>query len=426
MSSHYDRAFHFLQVGRYQQAEEELGRALTEDPEDATALSILALCRLRQEDRDRAQELVERAIHLEPHESFGHFVRGEILLDRRRHDEALDACGEALDIDPHDFHVWFLIARIHADKNRWEDALGALDRALEIDPEDEDARGLKAIVLAQLGRADEAAQVAQEALGAGPESSFARSAAGFAALHAGLFPVAREHFTEALRLDPTNESAQAGLVESIKATNPLYRWFLGGVLWLQRAGGRFQMGLIIGAWLLVRVLNNLEDDHPALEPWVGPITIVYVGFVLLTWFAAPLSNLALRLHPLGRHALSREQRAQANWSAGLLGVALLAGLAALAGAPGDFGAVALFSFLMVFPVLGVFHCEKGWPRWVMIALAGIVAAIGLLGVGLAFLGALLNHERSVLVGGGLLMLVVYGAVGSTILSLFLGRVEPKR
>jgi hypothetical protein len=47
--------------------------------------------------------------------------------------------------------------------------------------------------------------------------------------------------------------------------------------------------------------------------------------VLATWLGEPLSNLFLRLHPLGRHALSRDERNAASAT----GVLLLLGVAYL-------------------------------------------------------------------------------------------------
>lgn len=417
MNPHYDRAMLYLQSGRYQQAEAELGQILVEHPDDEVALAMLALCRLRQEDRDGAEELIERAIHLDPTSGFLHFVRGEILLDRRRYDDARAAVAESLEWDPDHLASWLLAARIDASQQRWSDVLTNVERALEIDPEDEDARGLKSFALAQLGRKDEARAAAEEALAAAPESSFARSAAGWSALHAGRAPEAVEHFSEALRLDPTNDGARAGLIEAIKAQNVLYRWFLGGMLWMQRIGSRWATGLILGLWLGMRVLANLEADHPEHAWWIGPLRYLYIGFVLLTWLGVPMSNLALRLHPVGRHALSREERVAANWSGVLVFAALGSALAAVITSPGGFGALALFFFLMLFPVLGTFNCEKGWPRYLMAALSVLVALFGLLGVAIAFdVGHLTNGFT----------LFIYGAVGMSFLALFLGRVEPKR
>ena len=47
----------------------------------------------------------------------------------------------------------------------------------------------------------------------------------------------------------------------------------------------------------------------SLAPWLLPFRILYVVFAIFTWLAYPIFNLMLFVHPVGRHALDREQRA---------------------------------------------------------------------------------------------------------------------
>ena len=57
-------------------------------------------------------------------------------------------------------------------------------------------------------------------------------------LHQAQPKAALEHFREALRLDPNLQYAQAGIVEALKARNPIYRWMLGYFLWMGRLSDR--------------------------------------------------------------------------------------------------------------------------------------------------------------------------------------------
>ena len=49
-----------------------------------------------------------------------------------------------------------------------------------------------------------------------------------------------------------------------------------------------------------------------------PLLVAYLAFALGTWFAGPLANLSLRLHPFGRLALARDERIASSWIGGFL------------------------------------------------------------------------------------------------------------
>ena len=100
---------------------------------------------------------------------------------------------------------------------------------------------------------------------------------------------ALEHFRESLRLDPTSGYAKAGIVEALKARNFVYRWLLAYFLWMMRLSNRASLGRDHRRLFRRRLLNRLADQNPNLAPWIMPIIVVYIAFVLLTWFGAPCS-----------------------------------------------------------------------------------------------------------------------------------------
>jgi hypothetical protein len=181
------------------------------------------------------------------------------------------------------------------------------------------------------------------------------------------------HFREALRLEPTNDYARAGLVEALKARNPIYGLFLRYVLWMAKLPPRAQWGVVIAGVVGNNLLRNAARNNPELSPWISPITTAYVVFVLFTWLAAPIFNLMLRVHPLGKHALSEEQRSESNWI--LLVLLLGAGLYA-ASFQGDWWALlensAMQVALLAMPIHIVYMCRSEKARRTMIA-----ATIGL-------------------------------------------------
>ena len=66
---------------------------------------------------------------------------------------------------------------------------------------------------------------------------------------------ALEHFKESLSKDPNFEFAQVGLLEAIKATNPIYRLFLKYAFAMSKLTAKYQWAVIIGFYLLFKLLR---------------------------------------------------------------------------------------------------------------------------------------------------------------------------
>jgi hypothetical protein len=147
--------------------------------------------------------------------------------------------------------------------------------------------------------------------------------------------------------------------------------------------------VVLGLFFGRRFLTDLSERHPEFAPFVTPLVVVLTAFALLTWLAEPVFNLLLRLDRFGRYALSDEEIAASNrvgaclvaaaalpvigWAAGHTQAGLLGGLM--------FGMTAL-------PTAATYSVPRGWPRWMMGAVAGGLAlgatgAVALLWAGLA-------------------------------------------
>ena len=103
-------------------------------------------------------------------------------------------------------------------------------------------------------------------------------------------PEALDAYREALRLDPTNEMARWGLVETLKARNPLYAWLLRSMLFLGQLGGRSSVLLYIGFFAIQRVGRELVRRDPSLLPIFLPLVGAYLLFVWLTFAAGRCST----------------------------------------------------------------------------------------------------------------------------------------
>ena len=420
MSTHaqISRAQLLYAQSRYDMAEQEVRQALVEEPHDPYAHGLLGLCLMRQDRLPEAQAETEQAIVLAPDNPYPHYCRSIVLTHRNKFREAENAAREAIRIEPADadYHAQLSVALFQ--QERWQEALQSCENGLQYDAEHAGCSNMRSMALTRLGRQQESIQSVDQSLARDPDDEMAHANKGWALLHEGRHQAALEHFREALRLDPNFDYARHGIVEALKARNPIYRLLLGYFLWMARLENRARWAVIIGGYVGYRVLRGVARQNPDLQPWIMPILIVYIAFALLTWFAVPLFNLMLRLNKFGRHALSRDQRTASNW----FGVCLLTTVVGivvglLTGRQVGFLA-ALYGGGLAMPLVTLFSCDHGWPRrsmtlWTIgMALVGAVGIVGEL-AGLRF-------------GSPLLGLFLIGFIATPWVANYLASVTPQR
>ncbi len=357
----WQRAALLFDQRRWQLAIDELHTLLAEQPEHAGGHALLARALAQTDALDDALASARQSVALAPDADFAFAALAYVHWQRDELDDAAAANGRAIELDPDDVDHRSTRAQIRLLQRRWAEALAAAEQGLALDPQDTDCLNLRALALAKLGRAAEATDSVDASLARDPDNPYTHQARGFALLHRGDAKGALHHFQQALRRDPTLDGARAGLVEALKARNPLYRVVLRWFLWLERFAGPHQFAILIGLFLAARLGGDaLERTGHGAAATV--VRFSWLGFVLVTSCAVPLFNLLLLLHPVGRHALERRARNDAL----LLGATVLAGAvvaahAVLADAAwSDAGWV--FWLVLLLPVagLGLFHA--GWGR----------------------------------------------------------------
>ena len=380
-SPHLERALVLQAQGRHDLAEKELRQQLTHDPNDGFGHALLAISLLEQERLDDAGACARDAIANAPDQAFSHYALARVLSARNREDEAAAAIQEAIRLEPTDADYHGVHAGIELDRRQWQPALNAAELGLQFDPEHTACNNLRAMALVKLGRQAEAGATIERTLARNPDDGFSHANQGWTFLEQGRRREAMIHFRESLRLDPTNEWARAGLVEGLKAGNPLYAVMLKYFLWMQKLPDGARWGIIVGGYFANRLAGGLAQSQPELAPWLLPFRILYVVFAVFTWLAYPLFNLLLFLHPVGRHALDDEQRAQARWVGLCLGLALASLATWLAsGRNANYLIPAVVFGLLAIPTAAIHGCQKGWPRFAMLGLTLGLAALGLTAV----------------------------------------------
>ena len=132
----------------------------------------------------------------------------------------------------------------------------------------------------------------------------------------------------------------------------------------------------MGGFIGIQVLESLAHNNPAIAPFTLPLILLYSAFAIMTWVADPLFNLLLRLDRFGKYALSREQIWAANCTGTVLLIALLLGGMAWAFGSSILAVAALGALLYMIPTSAIFKSPRGWPRYALIAYAGVLGVLG--------------------------------------------------
>ncbi|PQO43758.1 tetratricopeptide repeat protein [Blastopirellula marina] len=395
-----DRALLLIRQHRFDMAIETLESVIQNQPNNSVAHTYLAFSYGALDNFAKSDVHIQEALRLDPEFSFVHFVNSTMLSARNRPDEAEAAVREAIRLDPETTLYYSGLAEVLLQKKQWSAAQQAAEQGLAFDPDDVKCLNLRAVALTKQGKPQDATDSMKTALERDPDNADTHTNLAWALLQAGEHKQAAEHFGEALRINPQEESARIGLVECLKARNIVYSLMLQYFLWMARQSGRMRWFVIIGLFFGYRAVRSFAQANPEYAVWTYPLIAAYIAFVLMSWIASPLFDLVLRLDRLGRLALSPEQIKTSNW----IGLCLIGSASSLlflfgAHAPLPTLYVAV-SFAVLLPSIAhIYDCDKGWPRYALLSILGVLALLGSICVGSSIIaqfvpedtGALLLH-----------------------------------
>ncbi|MGH8020830.1 MAG: tetratricopeptide repeat protein [Opitutaceae bacterium] len=379
MSAHLERAELLLQQSRPVEAEREASFELAANPESAHAHTLLARSRLAQKRLPDALDSARQAVALAPETAYCHRVLGYVLLQSAREKEALAAADAALQLDPEEANTLVLRSSVHFQLRRWESALADAEAALALEPENVEALNLRSLALTQLGRRDEALQTGDLALHRSPENAMAHAAKGWTCLHQSDPVRAQEHFREALRLEPDLEYARHGMLEALKARNPIYRGVLAYFLWMGRQSTRFQWAFVLLTFFGVRAVAKAAQSSPGLGLLLWPVVGLCYAFIYLSWTAGPMFNLLLRFNRFGRLVLSREERRGSTFF-GLSLLPVAAGGIWWASGGGEVAGLATIAAAMISVCVAAAVYREGRNRRILAIATGLLIALAVLGL----------------------------------------------
>lgn len=401
-----------LHEGDWVGAERQLALWLARYPVDDHARSLRVICLIELKRWREAEE--DAGILVRAHDDgHAHWLLGQVLLGKGEKRRAWDEAQRAVALDDGNPEHYLLHARAALALGRSEEAFAAVERALAVDAENEVGLRLRGMLLQHKGRADEAEEIFQAALQRNALDAFAHAGQGWIALQRG-DAAAVQHFRESLALSPDSEYAREGLIQALKARNPVYRLMLRYFLWMQRQGRR-QWLYIIAAVMIFRLLRETAEARPALAPVIWPLIGLYLMFLLLSWISEPLFDVLLRFDSVGRTVLTPARITASNWLLAGLGLLLLTGTGAALTTDLRLALAALVFAVMLLPLAATFQCERGWPRYVMGTVTMCIAGLGFMSIALPGSG-----------GDVLVAIAIVLAILSTWLGRWLTNVEPTR
>ena len=315
-----------IQQQKYAAAKDILSTLLKEDPNNIYVLSLLAEVYLQQDNYEAANQLIDNAISMAPYASHLFHIKARIAIQLEQLDEAEQYTSQAIELDPYDADYFALLANIKLVRKQFEVALENANNALEIDAENLLALNIRSTALNKLNRSDESFETIEGALREDPNNAYTHANYGWGLLEKGDHKKALFHFKEALANNPSFEYAQHGILEAMKAKNPLYRLFLKYTFWMGNLTAKYQWAVLLGFYFGFRGLKVLARNNEALRPFLIPLLVVLALVAFSTWIMTPLSNLFLRFNKYGQLLLDKKQKISSSFVALSLSVFIVAGI----------------------------------------------------------------------------------------------------
>lgn len=371
-----------IQQKKFGEAEKLLSDLLTEDSNNIHFLSLLAEVYLQQDKFDNANSIIGNAIGLSPDAPHLFYIKSRIAIQQDNLSEAEKNINQAIELDPYDADYFALLANIKLGRKQFKDALETANRALEIDAENLLALNTRSTALNKLNRSEESFETIEGALREDPNNAYTHANYGWGLLEKGDHKKALEHFKEALSNDPTFDYAQSGMLEALKATNPIYRLFLKYSFFMSNLTAKYQWGVIIGFYLGFKALRTIAKNNEALQPYLIPLIIALGLIAFSTWVVAPISNLFLRFNKYGQLLLDKKEKLSSNFVAISLGAFIVGLPLYFALSDEKMLTIAVFGFAMILPLGTMFSPSKN--KYGLLIYTISLAIIGLIAIGLTF------------------------------------------
>ncbi|RZT81486.1 tetratricopeptide repeat protein [Micromonospora violae] len=196
------RAQLLAELGRYDEAADELAHGLALQPNDVDALTMLARVHLAADRPAEALTAADTAVTAAPEALPPLVARGMALADLERYTEAAATADRILALGPTDAYAQWSAAAILAGARNGQPALNAAWRGVELAPQEPQAHLVLSLVAARLDLFDLAERAYREALRLDPRIGEAGHDVGVMRLEQRRWSEALEHIAEAVTVSP--------------------------------------------------------------------------------------------------------------------------------------------------------------------------------------------------------------------------------
>lgn len=205
------RAGLLLSVGRADEADGDIARALALDPRHSGAHALRAMMRVVQNDKDGALALARQAVEYDPGSAAARLALSYAQQAHFKVEAALESVRQATMLDPANALAWARLAELHLATGYADRALAAAQRAAESNPRL--AQTHTVLGFSHLARIDTDAARAAFATAIGLDSSdpMSRLGMGLAEIRDGRLEAGRIEMEIAASLDPANSLVRSYL-----------------------------------------------------------------------------------------------------------------------------------------------------------------------------------------------------------------------
>jgi len=300
------------------------------DAHHTPSFVMLALCWMQEDDTaPKSIDAAQRAVALEPENPFARSVLALALNANAKDGQtaaikvALQQAEEAVNLDPDSDFSHAVLARLHLRLRDYPQAEASARAALSLDTENTmAAEVLSAALLLQKKDGDNQDLINYQ-LQRNAEDDSAHTSAGWMAVMQGNHKKANQHFLEALRLNPMNENARLGLIESFRARSWPYRLQLKFAHFMNQFTEGRQTAIMLGGFVCYKVLSSyLKTVSPVLA---SVVIGAWLLFALWAHLARGFSSAFIVMDRFARQAL----RPREYWEGVVVGGLIFAAVSSL-------------------------------------------------------------------------------------------------
>ncbi len=305
-------------------------QALALDAHHTPSYIMLSLCWMQEDDTaPKAVDAAQRAMALEPENAFARSVLALALNANAKDGQtaaikaALQQAEDAGNLDPDSDFSHAVLSRLHLRLRDYPKAEASARAALALDTENTmAAEVLSAALLLQKKDGDNQDLIKYQ-LERNAEDDSAHTSAGWMAVMKGDHKKANEHFLEALRINPMNENARLGLIESFRARSWPYRLQLKFAHFMNQFTEGRQTAIMLGGFICYKVLSSYLKT---VSPILGAVVIgAWLMLVLWAHLARGFSSAFIVMDRFARQAL----RPREYWEGVVVGGLIFASISSL-------------------------------------------------------------------------------------------------